>query len=175
VEVEFDGLNDHDRQTLGRYAPDGVASVSIWRTWQNGEDKITGKALAYGPFEAVRKNEKAMELRRACDQRQGRRTLLRAARRVPLQRPEQARVRRDHGVTGLYPDASVPKSAALWISVVQHRMAQAEKHRSPSAGDLIIATTAAHHGLAVLHDDADYRAIARHASGVSEHNVHDIA
>ncbi|MFJ4829451.1 ATP-dependent nuclease [Streptomyces sp. NPDC088747] len=68
VEVEFDGLTEHDRQTLGRYAPDGAASVSIWRTWQNGEDKITGKALAYGPFEDVRKNEKAMELRRAYDQ-----------------------------------------------------------------------------------------------------------
>ncbi|MFE7565553.1 AAA family ATPase [Streptomyces sp. NPDC057539] len=68
VEVEFDGLTDQDRQTLGRYAPDGAASVSIWRTWQNGEDKITGKALAYGPFEEVRRSEKAMELRRAYDQ-----------------------------------------------------------------------------------------------------------
>ncbi|MET8473977.1 AAA family ATPase [Streptomyces sp. NPDC006422] len=67
VEVEFDGLTDHDRQTLGRYAPEGVESVSIWRTWQDGDDKITGKALAYGPFEDVRKNEKAMELRRAYD------------------------------------------------------------------------------------------------------------
>ncbi|MGW8759079.1 ATP-dependent nuclease [Streptomyces albidoflavus] len=68
VEVEFDGLTDHDRQTLGRYAPEGAASVSIWRTWQNGEDKITGKALAFGSFEEVRKNERAMELRRAYDQ-----------------------------------------------------------------------------------------------------------
>ncbi|MGW5389697.1 ATP-dependent nuclease [Streptomyces koyangensis] len=68
VEVEFDGLTDHDRQTLGRYAPDGAASLSIWRTWQNGEDKITGKALAFGSFEEVRKNERAMELRRAYDQ-----------------------------------------------------------------------------------------------------------
>jgi hypothetical protein len=68
VEVEFEGLTDHDRQTLGRYAPDGAASVSIWRTWRSGEDKITGKALAYGPFEEVRKKEKAMELRRAYDQ-----------------------------------------------------------------------------------------------------------
>ncbi|CAK7287510.1 ATP-dependent nuclease [Streptomyces sp. RM1] len=67
VEVEFDGLTDHDRQVLGRYAPEGARSVSIWRTWQNGEDKITGKALAYGPFEDVRRNEKAMDLRRAYD------------------------------------------------------------------------------------------------------------
>nr|WP_239148861.1 PIN domain-containing protein [Streptomyces sp. SID12501] len=74
----------------------------------------------------------------------------------------------------LYPDASVPKNAGRWISAVQHRMAQAGEHRSASAVDLVIAATAAHHGLAVLHDDADYRAVARHASDLIEHNVHDV-
>jgi predicted nucleic acid-binding protein len=54
-------------------------------------------------------------------------------------------------------------------------MAQAGEHRSASAVDLIIAATAAHHGLAVLHDDADYRAVARHASDLTEHNIHDVA
>nr|WP_203691733.1 PIN domain-containing protein [Streptomyces sp. SID12488] len=77
--------------------------------------------------------------------------------------------------TDLYPDASVPKNAGRWISAVQHRMAQAGEHRSASAVDLVIAATAAHHGLAVLHDDADYRAVARHASDLIEHNVHDVA
>lgn len=77
--------------------------------------------------------------------------------------------------TDLYPDMSVPKNAGRWISAVQHRMAQAGEHRSASAVDLIIAATAAHHGLVVLHDDADYRAIARHAFDLSEHNIHDIA
>ncbi|WP_037915886.1 ATP-dependent nuclease [Actinacidiphila yeochonensis] len=67
VEVEFDALSDHDRETLGRYAPDGAKSVSIWRTWQNGEDKITGRALTYGPFEEVRRNDKATDLRSAYD------------------------------------------------------------------------------------------------------------
>lgn len=65
VEVEFDGLTAHDRDVLGRYAPDGAESVSIWRTWQGGEDKISGKALAYPPFEEVRRHTKAMDLRRA--------------------------------------------------------------------------------------------------------------
>ncbi|MEV5354583.1 AAA family ATPase [Streptomyces sp. NPDC052693] len=65
VEVEFDGLTDHDRHVLGRYAPDGAESVSIWRTWQNGEDKISGKALAYAPFEDVRRHDKATDLRNA--------------------------------------------------------------------------------------------------------------
>lgn len=76
--------------------------------------------------------------------------------------------------TDLCPDVSVPKNAGRWISAVQHRMAQAGEHRSASAVDLVIAATAAHHGLAVLHDDADYRAIAQHATDLLEHNVHDI-
>ncbi|WP_137992475.1 ATP-dependent nuclease [Streptomyces vilmorinianum] len=54
VEVEFDGLTDFDRDALGRYAPDDATTVSIWRTWDNGDDKITGKALAYAPFEEIR-------------------------------------------------------------------------------------------------------------------------
>ncbi|MFK4693534.1 ATP-dependent nuclease [Streptomyces pristinaespiralis] len=54
VEVEFDGLTAADRDALGHYAPDGVESLSIWRTWENGDDRITGKALAYTPFERIR-------------------------------------------------------------------------------------------------------------------------
>jgi predicted nucleic acid-binding protein len=41
--------------------------------------------------------------------------------------------------------------------------------------DLIIAATAAHHGLTVLHDDADYRTVARHAPDLTEQCVHDIS
>jgi predicted nucleic acid-binding protein len=77
--------------------------------------------------------------------------------------------------TDLYLDVSVPKNAGRWISAVQHRMALAGEHRSASAVDLIIAATAAHHGLTVLHDDADYRTIARRATDLSEHNIHDFA
>jgi predicted nucleic acid-binding protein len=75
----------------------------------------------------------------------------------------------------LYPDASVPKNAGRWIAAVQHRMARAGEHRSASAVDLMIAATAAHHGLTVLHDDADYRTVAAHAPDFSEHNIRDIA
>ncbi len=76
--------------------------------------------------------------------------------------------------TDLYPDASVPKTAGRWISSVQYQMARAGHHRSASADDLIIAATAAHHGLTVLHDDADYRTVARHAPDLAEHNIRDI-
>jgi predicted nucleic acid-binding protein len=75
--------------------------------------------------------------------------------------------------TDLYPDAAVPKSAGRWISAAQHRMAQAGEYRSASAVDLIIAATAAYHGLSVLHDDADYRVIARHAPDLTQHAIHD--
>ena len=74
----------------------------------------------------------------------------------------------------LYPDAAVPKNAGRWISAVQYQMARVGHHRSASAVDLIIAATAAHHGLTVLHDDADYRTVARHARDLAEHNIHDI-
>ena len=50
----------------------------------------------------------------------------------------------------------------------------ASEHRSASAVDLMIAATAAHHGLTVLHDDADYRTVARHAPDFSEHNIRDV-
>ncbi|MGV9694446.1 hypothetical protein ACWDTR_01695 [Streptomyces sp. NPDC003470] len=68
----------------------------------------------------------------------------------------------------------MPKNAGRWISAVQHRMAQAGEHRSASAVDLVIAATAAHHGLTVLHDDADYSTVARHTSDLTEHNIHDV-
>jgi predicted nucleic acid-binding protein len=75
----------------------------------------------------------------------------------------------------LYPDVSVPKNAARWISSVQHHMARAGEHRSASAVDLMIAATAAHHGLTVLHDDTDYRTVARHAPDFSEHNICNVS
>lgn len=75
----------------------------------------------------------------------------------------------------LYPDVAVPKTAGRWISHVQYQMARTGQHRSASAVDLIIAATAAHHGLTVLHDDADYRTVARHAPDLAEQNIHDLA
>jgi predicted nucleic acid-binding protein len=54
-------------------------------------------------------------------------------------------------------------------------MAQAGEHRSASAIDLMIAATAAHHGLTVLHDDADYRTVARHTPDFREHNISDVS
>lgn len=75
----------------------------------------------------------------------------------------------------LYPQVSVPKHADRWIDAVQYRMSRAGEHRSASAVDLMIAATAAHHGLTVLHDDSDYRTVARHAPDLSEHNIRHVS
>ncbi|MFF3222771.1 PIN domain-containing protein [Nocardia suismassiliense] len=71
----------------------------------------------------------------------------------------------------IYPDVSVPKQAGAWVNAVQHRMSRVGQHRSASAVDLIIAATAAHHGLTVLHDDNDFRTVAKHATDLTEHNI----
>ncbi|MCU1479795.1 MAG: ATP-dependent endonuclease [Subtercola sp.] len=60
VRVDFSELSVADRAALGeKYAPDGVDELSVWRVWKNGKDKITGKALAFPPFESVRLTEGA--------------------------------------------------------------------------------------------------------------------
>ena len=54
VEVEFDALNSSDREALGKYAQGSHETVTIWRSWSDGEDKMTGKAVAFTPFEEIR-------------------------------------------------------------------------------------------------------------------------
>jgi predicted nucleic acid-binding protein len=71
----------------------------------------------------------------------------------------------------LYPDAPVPKHVWRWIEAAQHRLAHRGAHRALSVTDLLVAATAAHHGLAVLHDDADYVAAGKHLPDVAEHRV----
>ncbi|WP_446221445.1 PIN domain-containing protein [Nocardia sp. IBHARD005] len=74
----------------------------------------------------------------------------------------------------LYPDRGVPRTAGRWIDSVQRQLAEQGEHRSASAVDLMIAATAAHHGLVLLHHDADFRTVAKHASDLSEHDVTDL-
>lgn len=75
----------------------------------------------------------------------------------------------------LFPDVSVPKHADRWVDAVQYRMSRAGEHSSASAVDLIIAATAAHHGLTVLHDDSDFRTLARHAPDLGEHGIRHVS
>ncbi len=64
VEAEFDQLSPGDRAALGKYA-ESRESVVIWRTWDGGPDKITGKAFAYPQFEEIRRLQGAMDKRSA--------------------------------------------------------------------------------------------------------------
>jgi predicted nucleic acid-binding protein len=73
----------------------------------------------------------------------------------------------------LYPDAPVPKSAWRWVESAQHRLVRNGAHRALSVADLLIAATAAHHGLVVLHDDNDFVAASRVLTDLAERNVHD--
>jgi predicted ATP-dependent endonuclease of OLD family len=55
VEVTFDSLTPRDRKVLGdTYAPEGTQTFTVWRTWQSGSTKTTGRGRAYPPFEKVR-------------------------------------------------------------------------------------------------------------------------
>lgn len=73
----------------------------------------------------------------------------------------------------LYPDAPVPKSAWSWIEAAQHRLLLRGAHRAMSVADLLVAATAAHHGLVVLHDDKDFAVAARHITDLVERRVFD--
>ena len=65
VRVDFDDLTDDDREALGpKYAPEGVSGLTVWRTWEDGEEKITGKAFAFPEFEKIRSTIGAVEKRK---------------------------------------------------------------------------------------------------------------
>ena len=73
----------------------------------------------------------------------------------------------------LYPDAAVPKNGWRWIEAVQRRLLRHGTHRAWSAVDLLICATAAHHDLAILHDDKDFVAAARYLPNLRERAIHD--
>ncbi|NKY56213.1 PIN domain-containing protein [Nocardia flavorosea] len=73
----------------------------------------------------------------------------------------------------LYRDVAVPKSAGQWIGNVQYRAAERGSHRCLSAVDLQICATAAHHGLVIVHDDADFVAATRLSAELQQTNVHE--
>lgn len=75
--------------------------------------------------------------------------------------------------TELYDDVSVPKNAGTWIAGLQRRAARYGRHRALSAVDLQLCATAAHHGLTMVHDDADFTTAAEFAVELEERNVHD--
>jgi predicted nucleic acid-binding protein len=60
-----------------------------------------------------------------------------------------------------YPSYLVPDNAWQLTAQLQQRLADRSQHQSAGPVDLLIAVTAAHHKLTVLHADKDFEAIAR--------------
>ncbi|MFJ8475790.1 PIN domain nuclease [Kitasatospora sp. NPDC094011] len=56
----------------------------------------------------------------------------------------------------------VPDGAWRRLLEIQHCLADAGQHRSAGIADLLVAVTAMHHGLTVLHYDRDFETIAKY-------------
>jgi putative ATP-dependent endonuclease of the OLD family len=64
VGATFADFSDADREALGSYLIGEEAT--FWRTWSASEgEKLTGRGRAFPPFEEVRREEKAMPMRKA--------------------------------------------------------------------------------------------------------------
>lgn len=76
-----------------------------------------------------------------------------------------------HMFAELYPDIPVPKRAWAWIESAQYRLLRAGAHRALSVVDLLMCATAAHHGLAILHDDNDFATAAHSLEDLHERRI----
>lgn len=61
----------------------------------------------------------------------------------------------------IFPPVSMPKDPWRWAERAQHELTRRSQHRGPGVVDLLVAATAVHHDLTVLHVDNDFPAIAR--------------
>ncbi|MFE6924215.1 PIN domain nuclease [Nocardia sp. NPDC057663] len=60
----------------------------------------------------------------------------------------------------IFPFYAMPDSCWTESAALQERLAEASRHQSAGPVDLLVAVTATHHKLTVLHADADYDTIA---------------
>lgn len=70
-----------------------------------------------------------------------------------------------------YPDVPVPKGAWRWIDAAQYTLVRAGALRAFSLVDLLVCAVSAHHGLTVLHDDADFETASRSLTDVRQRRV----
>ncbi|WP_326826149.1 PIN domain nuclease [Streptosporangium sp. NBC_01756] len=126
--------------TFGTYLVDTSAVVRIYRNAQVREhwtEHISSGLVAICP---------AVELE-----------VLRAA------GDKAARERAEGVLRGTYGWVSMPDDAFRWARDLQDTLAITSSHQGPGAVDLLIAVTARHHGLKVLHYDRDFATIAKAA------------
>ncbi|GEM32983.1 hypothetical protein NN3_39900 [Nocardia neocaledoniensis NBRC 108232] len=67
--------------------------------------------------------------------------------------------------------APAPKSAWRWVDTAQYKLTQRGQHRSAGVVDLIVCATAIHHGLSVLHADADFATVSRVLPEVQQRDI----
>lgn len=79
--------------------------------------------------------------------------------------------RRESRLDALFGAIGVPKNAWRWVNAAQHRLALKGQHRSAGPIDLLVCATAVHHGLTVLHRDADFEAVARVVDELRHHRL----
>ena len=60
----------------------------------------------------------------------------------------------------LFPPIQMPKDPWRWAERAQFELTGVAQHRGPGVVDLLLAATAVHHGLTVLHVDNDFPAVA---------------
>lgn len=62
VAVTFTDLSEKDRQELGKYAPDGVATFTAWKRWSpDGIDVLSANAKGFPEFNEIKASSKATE------------------------------------------------------------------------------------------------------------------
>ncbi len=67
--------------------------------------------------------------------------------------------------------AAVPTSVWRWVDTAQYKLTQRGQHRSAGVVDLVVCATAVHHDLTVLHDDSDFRTVARVLPEVRQRDI----
>ena len=68
VDVVFDDIKAEDRVALGKYAPEGSATVEIRRSWDGQRDKMSGKARSFPAFDRVREQGSASDKKTAYEE-----------------------------------------------------------------------------------------------------------
>lgn len=71
------------------------------------------------------------------------------------------------------PAVGLPKDAPDWADAAQYRLTQKGRHRSAGVVDLLVAATAVHHDMTVLHVDRDFATLARVVTELRERDIRD--
>ncbi|MFD7904268.1 PIN domain-containing protein [Kitasatospora sp. NPDC059722] len=69
------------------------------------------------------------------------------------------------------PTVGAPKSIWEWIDTAQYKLTQKGQHRAAGLADLLLAGTAVHHDMTVLHLDDDFATVARVITDLREQDI----